>query len=72
MTPPARHKWREVFRDERKTERACQNPGCSLLKVTRHEPAASTPHWVEFWCDLERVECGGTPACPHAKPEALL
>lgn len=60
-----RHRWREHFRDLHKTERVCTNQDCQIVMVTRHEAAANPPHWVEFWCDADRVECDRRPACPY-------
>lgn len=65
---PPRHLWgdRVPFYNERghhKTERACLREGCGLIRVTRHEPGASPPHWREWFRDGQRIVCEGTPKC---------
>jgi len=60
-----RHRWPEhgTVISPNKTERECLN-GCGIVKVTRHEfEGGREVHWHEFWRDLERIECAGTPAC---------
>lgn len=62
-----RHRWGDAQRfinetrpDISKTERPCIHPGCSIIRVTRHE---SGEHWIEFWKDGERIDCDHTPEC---------
>jgi hypothetical protein len=58
-----KHRWGEKsVVSLQKTERECV--GCGIVKVTRHETEAGRDlHWVEYWRDLEKIECVGTPAC---------
>lgn len=56
---PPRHSWGDPVRFEFKTERTCTK--CGITKVTRHEPGVRP--WLEFFRDLERIQCELTPAC---------
>lgn len=59
MTP--RHQWSEPTRFLYKIERTCVR--CGLCKVTRHEPTATWPTWIEWWRDGERIKSERTPVC---------
>lgn len=54
------HKWSEPVTYPYKTERVCLRPGCTVVKVTRHEPGQS---WREFWSDGEKFNSDRTPPC---------
>jgi hypothetical protein len=67
MTTAKRHCWGAPQRfnnpdrpDIGKSERVCTNPGCGIVRVTRHE---SNEHWTEFWKGEERIEGDHTPPC---------
>jgi len=60
-----KHRWPKegTVITRHKTERECLN-GCGIVKVTRHESdGPRNLHWVEFWRDMDRIECSGTPVC---------
>lgn len=57
------HKWGLPVRFQFKTERACLRPGCTVVKVTRHEPGAHPPSWREWWCDGVQIVGVRTPPC---------
>lgn len=66
----ARHRWGERNVLPHKTERECLN-GCGIVKVTRHEfEAGRDRYWTEFYRDLDRIECDGTPACEPVGADA--
>ncbi len=70
-----RHRWSppQAFVNERgehwKSERTCQNIGCTVVKVTRHQ-WAERQHWIEFHdrVTLERIDTGATPECTGVSP----
>ena len=59
----SRHRWADrVVVSANKTERECLH--CGLIKVSRREfEGGRDVYWTEFWRDLEKIECDGTPAC---------
>lgn len=60
MTARRNHRWGDPVYFEHKTERACINAGCSVVKVTRHE---GCEHWTEFYCGLEKIAGNRAPGC---------
>jgi hypothetical protein len=64
-----RHRWGEKQVFPHKTERQCLN--CGIVKVGRHEVEGGRDrYWTEFWRDLDRIECDGTPACEPVEVSA--
>jgi hypothetical protein len=57
------HKWSDPVTFPHKTERSCLNPGCTVIKVTRHEPGENPSAWREWWKDGERLADRPTPPC---------
>jgi hypothetical protein len=64
-----RHRWSEKAVFPHKSERACLR-GCGIVKVTRHEPDARPPHWVEYWRGLDKIDCVGAPVCEPVEVDA--
>lgn len=57
-----RHRWGERQEFEHKTEKQCLT--CGIVQVSRSEHNGFYPvYWKEFYRDLDRIECDGTPAC---------
>ena len=64
------HRWGDKVPFPHKSEAECLN-GCGIVKVTRHENNGPRDlHWVEFWRDMERIECSGTPVCEPVGADA--
>lgn len=59
------HRWSEKkIISLHKSESCCLNPGCNIVKVSRHEfEGGRELHWTEFWRGLDRIEGKGTPRC---------
>ena len=54
-----RHRWKVTDRFAHATLRECKD--CGLIKITRHEPTAHPPHWIEFYRGATR--CPAMPPC---------
>lgn len=61
-----RHSWGEPVRFPYKTERTCKHEGCSVVRVTKHEPDGD---WIEFWDGLDRLGLK-TPPCVAKEQKA--
>lgn len=59
------HRWGEPMRlDSNNTVRTCVNPGCGLIRRSRHEPDNDPPHWTEYEIAGKRLgQIGKTPVC---------
>jgi len=64
MSRVTKHRWgKKTVISLHKAERECQN-GCGIIKVSRYEfEGGRDKFWTEYWRDLDRIECKGTPAC---------
>lgn len=62
------HKWGQPVSFTFKTERSCIREGCTVVKVTVHQPGEIP--WPEFWKDGERVPGTRTPPCVGMVGEA--
>lgn len=61
MSNHQRHQWGPPITYLYKTERTCLRPGCTLTKVTRHEPGEIS--WREWWRNGEQIKSDTTPPC---------